>query len=222
MSVEILGKRIDTVGIVDDSEDMRNTISDDLQDADFIPRPFEGQYSNIQSLMGEVVGSADAVICDHHLKPRNYASFSGAELAANLYQVKFPFVLVTRWTSAVIEQIRFYRRHIPALVSPDNVSTETIIDSFQMCLEEFGDSFRPTRKPWSAVVRVEDITDAKPDKLVSITISAWNPNQVINIRLDTIPSSLQDKVHPGARFFAKVNIGAETQEELYLEDFEYR
>ena len=65
MAIHINGTTIDQVGVVDDSADTRDTISDDLKDADVIPRPFDGPFTTLDELLQTVLSETDAVVCDH-------------------------------------------------------------------------------------------------------------------------------------------------------------
>jgi len=222
MALVLSGTNIERVGVVDDSEDTRDTISDELQDAQLEPAPFDGPFGTLNDLIGTVAAAADAVVCDHHLSPRNYAPCTGAEAVANWYANRFPAVLVTRYEKAEIEEIRKFRRSIPSLIPSDEANPDTIVKGLQTCIEEFKGLFIPPRKPWPNMFRVDDIdVNANPVQ-VYVVVPGWQPSEAIRLTLDMFPEALREHVKPDERFFAVMNMGAETQEDLYFDNIEYR
>jgi hypothetical protein len=219
----IAGNTIDRVVIIDDSADSRETLSDELRFAQFTPQALSGPFLTKDDLVKIVGDQADAVVCDHHLNTRNYAPCSGAEVVATWYERHIPSVMVSKWIKADIDQIRRYRRHVPVLLTPEEASdTGRIAKGFEICIEEFRDNFLPSRKPWKTLIRIEDVDITTKPPMVYAVIPGWNSNEIVRFPIDIIPKELHQVVAPGERFFALVNTGAETQEELYFEQFEYR
>lgn len=221
MALVISGTNIERVGVVDDSEDTRDTISDELQDAQVEPAPFDGPFGTLNDLIGTVAAAVDAVVCDHHLSPRNYAPCTGAEAVANWYANRFPAVLVTRYEKAEIEEIRKFRRNIPSLIPCDEANPDTIVKGFQTCIEEFNGRFIPPRKPWTNMFRIDDVDENAKPMEVYVVIPGWQSTEAIRLTLDMFPEALWEHVKPDERFFAVMNLGAETQEDLYFDDIEY-
>lgn len=222
MAVQINGTSIGQVGVVDDSADARDTFSDELRDADFIARPFDGPFTTLEQLLQAVIGEADAVVCDHHLSPRNYAPCTGAEAVGHWYQERFPSVLVTRYEKAEIEEIRHYRRKIAALIPSDDASPDTIVKGFEICIGEFNNHFIPTRKPWMNMFRIDDVEERSNPIQVYVVVPGWNSGEAIKLPLEMFPENLRQYVKPNERFFANMNLGAENQEDLYFDAIEYR
>jgi hypothetical protein len=222
MALVISGTKIERVGVVDDSEDTRDTISDELEDAQVEPAPFDGPFGTLNDLIGTVAAAVDAVVCDHHLSPRNYAPCTGAEAVANWYANRFPAVLVTRYEKAEIEEIRKFRRNIPSLIPSDEANPDTIVKGLQTCIEEFNGRFIPPRKPWTNMFRIDDVDENAKPVQVYVVIPGWQSTEAIKLTLDMFPGPLREHVKPDERFFAVMNVGAETQEDLYFDDIEYR
>lgn len=220
MALEVYGTRIERVGIIDDSEDTRATLGDDLADAAFIPQLYDGPFSSVGDLVSSVMANADAVVCDHHLTTRNFAPCSGAEAVAQWYRIGFPSVLITAWTKADIDHIRRYRRYIPALLPPLATPAE-IAKGFESCVGEFRDQYLPSRRAWRTLVRIEQVDRTTQVPIVYATIPAWPPDEVVRFPIDIIPVELHQFARPDQRFYAKVNTGAESQEELFFEEFEF-
>lgn len=222
MALVLSGTNISRVGVVDDSEDTRETISDELQDAHVEPRPFDGPFGTLNELIDTVTAGVDAVVCDHHLTPRNYAPCTGAEAVATWYASHFPAVLVTRYEKAEIEGIRRFRRSIPTLIPSDEANPDTIVKGFEVCIEEFNGRFIAPRKPWTNMFRVDDVDESSRPAQVYVVIPGWQSDEAIRLTLDMFPEALREYVKPDERFFAVMNIGAQSQEDLYFDEIEYR
>lgn len=54
-----------------------------------------------------------------------------------------------------------------------------------------------------------------------VVLPGWYSSDKISLPLDLIPSDLRDKIKLGVRFHAQVNKGAENQEDLYFDNFEF-
>ncbi|MEN8221598.1 MAG: hypothetical protein ABFS56_35710 [Pseudomonadota bacterium] len=90
----------------------------------------------------------------------------------------------------------------------------------KQCLNEFEKQYAPDRKPWRTLVRIEEINRDSEKPMVYAVIPGWEPDKVVRFPLVIFPEEQRKIVIPGARFFAKVNIGATHHDELYFEDFE--
>jgi hypothetical protein len=222
MATVIEGKTLERVRIADDSEDNRETLSDDLRDANFTAEPLDGPFLTLQDLLRAVTEGADAAVCDHHLAPRNYAPCTGAELLGRCYDLSFPSVLVTKREKSNIDQIRPFRSKIPSLIPTEDVNTDAIIKGWEVCIGEFNQKFIPARRSWSAVLRVDYVYTSGQQTEVDVILPAWNSDEIVKLSLEMFPENIREHVRPEERFFAKVNLGAENQFDLYFENIEYR
>lgn len=222
MAIDIDGVRIEQVPIVDDSEDDRETIGDDLRDFALTPRPLAGPFGTVEQLLEAVIRGGQAAVCDHHLTPRNYAPCTGAQLLKECYARQFPSVLVTRYEKANIDQIRPYRRAIPSVIPNEAANPDLIVKGWELCVGEFQDRYVPTRKPRRTMLRVDDVIETSSHVDVYVLVPGWNSDEAIKLSLAMFPEELRPYVRPQERFFAIVNMGAENQEDLYFEGFEYR
>lgn len=216
---------IDKVAVLDDDEDSRETMCDDLRLANFSPAAVEAAPDTEDALLETITRNSHGAVCDYRL--RDYAPCSGAQAVNRLYQAKFPAVLVTRYFKADVDEIRPYRRRIPALLTPEQASEdpEAIARGFELCIREFDEDFAPSRRPWRTLLRVEDVEDVDQthkDPMVYVILPGWNSREVVRFPRSIIPAELHEFLQPGARLFATVNKGAEDQLELYFEGFEYR
>jgi CheY-like chemotaxis protein len=217
MSLIINNKSIQRVMVIDDQPDARDAMAFSVEDADLEPIFHDRPFNSITECLSTVT-TADAAIFDHHLKPSNYANFNGASVVAQLYQQKFPSLLVTAWAKVDIDNIRPFRQHIPILIKSGHAESQIIQSGFEQCINEFSGQYSFSRKPWRTLVRIEEI-DLQILR-VYVVIPGWDPNEVVSLPLLMFSESQRKELVPKARFFAKVNTGADHQEELYLTDFE--
>jgi CheY-like chemotaxis protein len=213
--------KIKRVGVVDDNADIRETLSEELVDADFEPHIFPGPYDDVQQLCQALVQNTDATVCDHHLSPHRLASFTGAELVSCCNVKKRPSVLTTTYSKADADQIRLYLRHIPVRLTQDQTNPDTIRRGWEWCLNEFNGKYRQERKPWRTLVRIADIDDGTSNTVLYVIVPAWSSVEVIRILKRHLPVLLQEKAQVGFRFHANVNLGTENQEDMYFDQFQW-
>ena len=214
------------VALVDDDPTAAATMRVLLEDAGYEPIGVEPPLQSIQDAIIQIRGASFAAICDHRLSPRGLASFSGAELVAQLYENAFPAVLVSQYFQ--IDQnvsIRKYRSKIPILLARDELGPDRLADAIRVCSDEISGRRLPNRRGWRTLVRVvakgieggEDVLDAiipgwRPDEAVRF------PAELLGHHRNSLPEGRSDQLE--LRFFASVNIGAEVSGDLYLEGFE--
>ena len=216
MPVTINDREISRVLIVDDDSAARDGYGYPVEDLELEPVKVEGPVETVESFLIEAKQSADAVVCDYHLRKHNYAICDGDTLVAECYKVGIPGILCTTYTDVDVDIRRDYLRYIPALLrtSPE---PETLVEAWRSSLCEISGTFRPTRRPWRTLVRVDEVTDG--GYLYAI-VPAWSPQQKIRLYKDSLPKEILDLVEPGKRFHAQVNIGAESHEDLFFDDWE--
>lgn len=205
----------DTVAVVDDNDVKRETLKDVLAVVDIDARLLAGPFDSVDHLVQCVQHEAKAAVCDHHLIS-NYAEFSGAMGVAALYEVKVPAVLVTAFGKAEMLEIRTYRRRVPVLLTPKQANPDALVRGFELCQNEFGGRFIPTREPWKTMVRIEDIDKT----MVYAILPGWNSEEIVKFEAGLLPDSIRQQATAGLRLYATVNKGAEDQAELYFENFQ--
>jgi len=83
---------------------------------------------------------------------------------------------------------------------------------------DFSEHYSFSRKPWRTLIRIEKVDSERA--MAYIVIPGWNPNEIVSLPLVMFPEVQRKEVVAGARFFVKVNTGADHQDELYFSDFE--
>jgi len=220
MSQVLAGKTIEKVRIVEDDPANRISLAETVSDAEFVPIPEDGRLPGLKEFIEVALCNTDAFIFDHHLKQSQYAPFDGAEAVASLYK-KSPSLLCTTWGKAVIDAMRIYRRKIPILIRTDDLDPDTIIKGLEYCIREFNNEFSPSRRPWRTLVRIEEVDEEMKPPMFFVVLPGWYSSDKIRLPLDLIPPDLRKKIKPGVRFHTQVNKGAENQDDLYFEHFEF-
>lgn len=207
------------VGVLDDYEEGRRTLGYPVEDASLEPIYQNDSVSDLGKYLSSLKKNFDAVVTDHHLrKVSSYFPIDGAELAANCYTQLIPSLLVTRYEQPEILEIRKHRERIPVVLTPDEYHVDSLIAGLEKCINEFMGIMTSGRKAWRTLIRIDDV---KENKNVFIIIPAWNSQQAIALNTSSLPDKLQRNIKPDMRIFAKVNLGSENANELFIKDWEF-
>jgi len=91
------------VAIIDDIEGQAETTAGIAEEASLVPSIISKADSGFQcpyQLLESVQESnCTAVICDHRLKPRGFASFTGAKFVAIAFDERMPAVLLSTFSA---------------------------------------------------------------------------------------------------------------------------
>lgn len=215
MDTITLPSRIHRVAVIDDDKQARDAMAESVVDANLQPVIQQESLNSLADLIGKLKSDADAAICDHRLKPRNYAAFQGAEAVAELYRIHFPALLITAWSREDIDNIRPYRREIPVMVRSGELEPRVIIEGITQCLNEFENTYVKERQPRRVLLRIEDVDPS----FIYIIVPSWDSNTGLRLPRSIIPTHLGD-IKLGMRLFSEVNIGASKNEDLYFDRFE--
>lgn len=219
MARAIEGKQIDRVVILDDNKASRQAIIETVADGNVNAVPVDGPLRGFDEAIRQITTTGDALVSDLHLTEGRYADFDGARVVAEVYRRGFPGVLYTAWAEPKLDEIRRYRRWMPAVIDcEDATDPEAFFLGFQLCLKEFSGHFSATRKPWRVLVRVEEAILAGPTPKVCVVIPGWHATRVIKLLPVDIPKSVLKEIELGKnRFHAMANKGAESAGELYVD-----
>jgi hypothetical protein len=222
VAISILSRIISSVAVIDDQPEVRRSYGYTIQNLDLNPLPQIGPlgtsahaYISTSSLTVE----ADAAICDYKLSGRAYASFTGADLVAQLYHNQLPALLCTRYETAAIQNITPYRRWIPVLLAPGDLNEESLIKGLHECIYELEGNLRVHRRPWRALIHFLSEDEDYPG-IYFAEVAGWELDDIIKIRASDLPPVIRQQVAPDFRCFAKVNLGAESYIDLYLDEWE--
>jgi len=214
------------IAVVDDDETARNNISLRIEDMEgFEPILIEqsDEYSSDANKLADYIAQKDVygVICDHRLKPLGFADFYGSKLVAALYDKKIPAILVTQFFHPDLNiSIREYRDKIPVLIERKYINPIEIVNGLEYCLSEINGKFSRFRKPYNTLVRIDSFHNEDGKDIVDAIIPGWDYETAVRFPKSIIPEELHEHLSIGTRLFADVNIGAETNDQIYLKNFE--
>lgn len=215
--VQVEGREISQVAVVDDDEYGRAAFSLAVEELEASPIDVTGPVASAEDVLG-LLANGGGVICDHHMTVSTYSRVNGAQLVAEIYSTGHPVILCTKWEDAHIDEMRLHRARIPVLLRPDDLTPDAIVDAFSRCLREYRGEWLPDRRPWRTLVRFEDVE--APRRVAFAVIPAWDANQVVRLPFDCLPDNIDPRDLMGQRVHAKVNIGAERHEELFFVEWE--
>jgi hypothetical protein len=220
MAVNILERTITNVAVIDDQPEVRKGYGYTIQNVGLEPWLQEGPLpDSVSEASSTIAGNASAAVCDYKLSGRAYAKFKGAELAADLYKKQLPALLCTQYVRAEVYQITPFRRWIPVILSPREVNEQTLIDGLKDCISELNGNIRADRRPWRTLVHFLSADEDFPG-LYFAEIPGWAVDQVIKVPISLLPPEIQASVRPDYRCFAQVNLGAESDIDLFICDWE--
>lgn len=215
--MQILDREISRVFIIDDDPEARESFTYTIEDLELEPVEFTGPISSANDLIGSVE-STDAILCDLHLKQRDYSTCDGHEILEACYNEQIPGVLCTTFTDAGYTINRKSLRFIPAFLRTSSPSPDVLMDAFTKSLAEMNGTFHPTRQPWRTQIRIEEVDPSL--NYVYAVVPAWDVRKKIRIDRDVVPEQIYGSFHNEKIVHAKVNIGAESYEELFFVSWE--
>lgn len=226
MTLNIQDKNINKVRLIDDDHGVRQSYKFQVEELNIDTEEVFGPISDMSSLLRTVDQNSDAVICDFNLKVKNYSTINGDEIVSGLYQRNIPVVLCTR-ADHLPEAIRRRRRYIPVVLAPANLSPDSLVNAFEVCIDEFKGRFSSFRKPWRTMIRIEggDVLEGLGLLRVNAVIPEFDPSTLINFEWDMSDNEALRKVRDGiehgeiVRIYATVNVGADGTDELFVENW---
>ncbi|MGS0971546.1 hypothetical protein ACVCIH_30635 [Burkholderia glumae] len=211
--------------LIDDDEAVRQMYRYPVEDLDLIPQEVDGPIRQVDDFLESLSRRHDAVVCDYHLTVKNYSPVDGDVIVAKLYRRNMPAILCSRY-AAVAEKVRARRRFIPVILEPQQLSDESVRDGFAVCVREFGGSFSRERRPWRTLIRIERCSQVNNEILsLGVVVPGWNPHTVISCDVsrseNEIFSAIESTLNRGDFFrgYARVNLGCEREQDLYISEW---
>ena len=218
------------VAVVDDVKEQAMTVADLVKDAGMTPSIItegHGLFTNPKDLMEMVADQGCvAVVCDHRLYQRPFASFFGAEFVASSYRQDMPGVLLSDFASDDARtSIRLHRADIPTVVDRENLEPSDLRQGLLRCVQEMEGTITEDRVAWRVMVRVVGITEEAGHTLASAVIHTRDPNSEIQFPLALVEDAeIRDGLRRGIagemRLFADVNVECWDDNDLFFKKFE--
>ena len=215
-----------TIALIDDDKNAANTLSVLLEDAGFEPLVLREPLGSLSEATAFIKTRTQAALCDHRLRHFSLIPFTGAELVAQLYLEGFPAVLITQYLGIDVNvELRKYRQNIPILLARTDADPDTLASSFEVCQAELSGNRPPHRRPWRSLVHVQAKDSEAGEDVLDAVIPSWRPYEAVRFPASLL-GPLMNQIPEGLggaldiRFFAQVNIGAESAQEIFLSNFE--
>ena len=171
----IYKEKIQTIAIVDDDKQARESLAEMLELLEFNVFLVDTSFDNIGELSQYIRDNSQATICDHRLGS-GLDSFTGSELMPSLYESKFPSILMSQYTETDINvSIRKYRHQIPVLLERGELVDIDIVanklkNGFETCSQEFKGIMSSARRPHRALIHVMDITTDSGEDVAEVFV----------------------------------------------------
>ncbi len=212
------GSALQKVAVIDDDPEVRDSYADFLDYLGLDPVDEKGPLGPLDRFVEESRGRSQAAICDHRMSIGPYAGFDGAQLVSEYCQQGFPALLCTSY-EGVIDEITPHRKHIPILLSSDDLDPDSIRIGFERVIAELRGEIPPSRRPWRTLVHVSDVDTVR--RYFHFRLPGWDPHKGLRLRIEDVePESVRSLLREDSWFHAHVNIGAESHEDLFFERWE--
>ncbi len=213
------------VAIADDRIDEREILKVELEEAGHQTVPREAPLPTLDDLVGWLQGQeAEAFVCDQRLSYSHYATFQGAQAISHvLDQLQLPSLLVSSYITTDRMEILRWRASVPVLIEKVQLGPEKINRGFDLCKSELEGNVPLQRILRRTGLHVENVYMQGSDQIVEAIAPGWNWRSAVKFPLDVIENdSLMEDVRKRQVdwLIAKVNVDAESVDELFFKDFE--
>ena len=210
---------IERILVVDDDAAARQAFCVPIEELEITPVLEEGPITDLERFVEHVPRRAQAVLCNYRLKTDGtYSSYNGDEVVAACYRSGIPGLLYTQYPDVVDEMDRRLLRFIPSLLKTNSPTPEAIRAALHACQEELSGSIHPARQPWRTLVRVSGAPEEAD--YCHVVVPAWNADKEIRLYVRDLPAEIAPCMTAGSRLHAKVNIGADSSEDVYFDEWE--
>lgn len=210
--ISVAEYRINKIAIIDDKKEARDSMAEIVSDANFSYEIINKKIDSVDKLFETIGKTSQAAVLDHHLNIANYANFTGAQAVSELFKKKFPALLVTAYSQSEIDQIRLYRKNIPVIISSNEFDSSDIEPGLTKCINELKDKYNKDRKGYKSLFRIENLDEKR--RVAFIIIPSWDSQETIRLPFEVFAKK---NLEIGERFYATINLGAEKQEDLFID-----
>lgn len=209
------------LAIIDDSPDNRQALMGLAKGAGY--EPYEVQNAlPLEALIRSVTMNANAALTDLRLSESWDVQYNGAQLAARLFTLSVPTILVSEYAGDDADTvIRFHRKNLPEVLRAEAVTSPAeLLEPLRHCVDELAGRVPVHRRPWRALVRVTARLNIRGESLIEVLVPEWDPLNPIRLPLNLMPVEYHSRLVTGFRFFSRINTDARTSEEIYFDGFE--
>ena len=117
-------------------------------------------------------------------------------------------------------RLREQRDRLPVVLGRDDFRIENIQSYLEICRNEVNDTPIRSRLPHRVIIRVDEVRrDLGPPRIDAV-ISSWSPDHAVSIPAACISEEIIEKLCEGTYLLGDVNIGAESEEELFFKNID--
>jgi|GEM_PF-6613047 len=202
------------VAVIDDAPNMREELAYRIKEQSLEPVLISGPFKSIDDLIAEILGSAQFALCDLQIKP--IINASGSEVVARLTERRFPSILFSQRVDTGIAEFRDILDRIPAFLTRDELDQKDLRNEYaDISASLLAEA--PEKRAYPTILRVEAVHS---DGRVDFIIPGWSPSEIIEMSRRKMPAKVADAIAVGSHVFASVNLGARSQEMLYIKNLE--
>lgn len=221
------GTGLHSVGVLDDDEGQAKTVSFQLEDVGI--EPVIADLDTVATLDAAIAwileSGLSGVICDVQLNNlQGGMHYQGAELVAQLVTGhRLPCVLTTGFGADLGMLVRPYRAQVPVLLGREETEDpEALLGGLQRCKAEISEGRRENRRTWRVPLFIERTGETDYGTALDARVGGWAHKTPM--RFPAAMLGPERAAHAaggglvGKVFFARVNLGAVREAELFFED----
>ncbi len=211
--------------ILDDDPDSRQSLVRSVQASGMQTVAPDGPFATMDSLREYARREGVThVATDQRLQERPFSSFLGASAAAALNAMKIAPILVTAFARQDMDRdIRPFLNAIPRIIQRSDVRPLSVRAALEASAAEVIEGQVPrSRRGYRSVVTVSTIIQhqERVPRLVRFMIRQWRNDVTVGFPENALSADIQRALVPGLLLLAQVNIEAETDDTLFLTNFE--
>lgn len=220
------GTRLHSVGIIDDDEGQAKTVGFQLEDVgiESVIADLDTVATLDHAIAWILESEFSGVICDVQLNNlQGGMHYHGAQLVARLVtDHRLPCVLTTGFGADLGMLVRPYRAQVPVLLGREETEDPAaLVGGLQRCAAEIDEGRGENRRTWRVPLFIERTGGTEYGTALDARVGGWThktPMRFPARMLGVEQAPVAGGGFVGKVFFARVNIGAEREADLFFED----
>lgn len=221
-----VGHELGVVAVLDDDAGQAKTARLQLGDLGVEALIIDlDEVPTLEDATAWVLAHAQALVCDVQLNNlHGNVAFTGAQLVAHLVsEHKIPCVLTTGFLIDVGMWVRPYRQNIPVLLTrEETVEAEALLEGLSRCHDEIVHGRSDERRTDRVPLFVEKAGPAEQGMALDARVGGWAHRVPMRFPASLLAEEYEAEGRAyalvGQVFFARVNIGARRESDLFFED----
>jgi CheY-like chemotaxis protein len=218
--LSVVGREIYKILLIDDNPDIRGLYGDNLEGLSVVTEEVVS-LDDVEKFLS-TVEFGDGFVCDLNLNTGSYSPVNGDVIVSSLYGKKSPAILCSRDAEAV-SSVRRLRHTIPCIIEARDLNPDSVKTGFEICINEFNGNFSAERKPWTALIRFENLVLITSEYIrAAVVIPGWDAQSLVEVDIKNSDGVIYQRVRSCLekgdvyRCKATVNLDVETLRDLYI------